>query len=159
MSSISIQIFNFIDDDHKKLSLSKETNFKTFSNTYPNDLNFFSNIQFFMIYKIPKLQIQKNSNKGDMTKKPDLTQNLQKLITLTKQIFFFQNFENRNILQSYSISPSFTPRPFHNISRSRFKDLTSTTFDMWISSHLFLFFSFSSLLSFPHFSFALDKLL
>jgi len=28
----------------------------------------------FMIYKIPKLQIQKCSNKGDMTKKLDLTQ-------------------------------------------------------------------------------------
>jgi hypothetical protein len=28
MSSISTQNFNFIDDDHKELSLSKETNFK-----------------------------------------------------------------------------------------------------------------------------------
>ncbi len=51
-----------------------------------------------MIYKIPKLQIQKSSNKGDMTKKPDLTRNLQKLITLTKQIFFFWDFENKNVL-------------------------------------------------------------
>jgi hypothetical protein len=42
-----------------------------------------------MIYEIAKLQIQKSSNKGDMTKKPDLTHNLEKLITLTKQIFFF----------------------------------------------------------------------
>jgi hypothetical protein len=47
-------------------------------------LNFFSHIESFIIYKIPKLQIQKSSNKGDMTKKPDLTQNLQKFITLTK---------------------------------------------------------------------------
>jgi hypothetical protein len=45
-----------------------------------------------MIYKIPKLQIQKNSKKGDMTKKPNLTQNLQIFITLTKQILFFWNF-------------------------------------------------------------------
>jgi hypothetical protein len=37
-----------------------------------------------MIYNIPKRQIQKSSNKGDMTKKPDVTQNLQKFITLTK---------------------------------------------------------------------------
>ncbi len=42
-----------------------------------------------MIYKIPKLHIQKSSNKGDMTKKPDLTQNLHKLITFTKPILFF----------------------------------------------------------------------
>ncbi len=28
MSSISIQNFSFIDDDHKELSLSKETDFK-----------------------------------------------------------------------------------------------------------------------------------
>jgi hypothetical protein len=51
-----------------------------------------------MIYKIPKLQIQKSSEKGDMTKKPDLTQIFQKLIILTKQILFFWNFENRSVL-------------------------------------------------------------
>jgi hypothetical protein len=45
-----------------------------------------------MIYKIPKLQIQKSSNKGDMTKNLDLTQNLQKLITLTNNFFFFGIF-------------------------------------------------------------------
>jgi hypothetical protein len=33
-----------------------------------------------------------------MTKKSDLTQNLQKLITLTKHIFFFWKFKNRSIL-------------------------------------------------------------
>jgi hypothetical protein len=33
-----------------------------------------------------------------MTKKPDLTHNLEKLITLTKQIFFFWNFDNRSVL-------------------------------------------------------------
>jgi hypothetical protein len=33
-----------------------------------------------------------------MTKKPDLTQNLQNLITLIKQIFFSWNFENRSVL-------------------------------------------------------------
>jgi hypothetical protein len=50
MSSISIQNFSSISDDHKELSLSKETNFKTEAKTldtwislnmYPNDLNFF----------------------------------------------------------------------------------------------------------------------
>jgi hypothetical protein len=51
-----------------------------------------------MIYKIPKLQIQKSSNKGDMTKKLDLTHNFQNLITFTKQIIFFWNFENRSVL-------------------------------------------------------------
>jgi hypothetical protein len=29
MSSISVQNFNSIDDDHKEISLSKETDFKT----------------------------------------------------------------------------------------------------------------------------------
>jgi hypothetical protein len=67
-------------------------------NTYPNDLKFFSHMNSFMIYKIPRLQIQKSLNKGDMTKKPDLTHNLQKFITLTKQILFFWNFENRSVL-------------------------------------------------------------
>jgi hypothetical protein len=67
-------------------------------NTYPNDLKFFSHIYSFMIYKILKLQIQRISIKGNMTKKPDPTQNLQKLIILTKQILFFWNFENRSVL-------------------------------------------------------------
>jgi hypothetical protein len=107
MSSISAQNFSFIDDDHKELSLSKEIDFKTevetldtwiSFNTSPNGLKFLSHIKYIFIYKIPKLQIQKRSNKEDMTKKPDLTQNLQNLITLTKQILFFWNFENRNVL-------------------------------------------------------------
>jgi hypothetical protein len=98
MSFISTQNFRSIDDDHKELSLSKETNFKIevetldtwiSLNTYPNDLKFLSHIYSFMIYKILKLQIQKSSNKGDMTRKPDLAQSLQKLITLTKHFFFF----------------------------------------------------------------------
>jgi len=81
MSSISVQNFNSIHDDYKEISLSKETDFKTktetsdawiFLNTDPNDMKFFSHIYSYMIYKIPKLQIQKSSNKGDMTKKPDL---------------------------------------------------------------------------------------
>ncbi len=42
-----------------------------------------------MIYKIPKLQIQKSSNKRNMTKKPNMAQSLQKLITLTKHILLF----------------------------------------------------------------------
>jgi hypothetical protein len=33
MSSISAQIFSSIDDDHKELALSKETNFKTEAKT------------------------------------------------------------------------------------------------------------------------------
>jgi hypothetical protein len=98
MSSISAQNFSFIDHDHRELSLSKETDFKTktktldawiFLNTNPNDMKFLSHIYYFMIYTISKLQIQKSSNKGDMTKKPNLTHSLQRLITLTKHIFFF----------------------------------------------------------------------
>jgi len=98
MSSISAQNFSSIDDDHKEISLSKETNFKTetetsdawiFLNTNLNDMKFLSHIYSYMIYKIPKLQIQKGSNKGDMIKKPDLAQSFQKLIILTKHILFF----------------------------------------------------------------------
>jgi hypothetical protein len=98
MSSISSQNFSSIDDDHKKISLSKETDFKTETETSdawislnidPNDMRFLSHIYSYMIYKIPKLQIEKSSNKGDMTKKSDLAQSFQKLITLTKHILFF----------------------------------------------------------------------
>ncbi len=97
MFSISAQNFSSSNDDHKEISLSKETDFKTEIETLdawislninPNDMKFLSHMYSYMIYKIPKLQIQKNSNKGDMTKKPDLTQNLQNLITLIKQILF-----------------------------------------------------------------------
>jgi hypothetical protein len=122
-------------------------------------MKFLSHIQSFMIYNIPKLQIQKCSNKGDITKKLNLTQNLQKFITLTKHILFFWNFENRNVLYSSIIYPSFIPRSFHNRSRSRFINLTSTTFDMLISFHLFYFIFSFHIFSFSHFSFALDKLL
>jgi len=81
MSFISSQSFSSIDDEHKEISLSKETNFKTETktleawislNTNPNDMKFLSHIYSYMIYMIPKLQIQKISNKGDMIKKPDL---------------------------------------------------------------------------------------
>jgi hypothetical protein len=98
MSSISSQNFSSIDDDHKEISLLKEIDFKTETetsdawislNTDPNDMRFLSHIYSYMIYKIPKLQIQKSSNKGDMTKKPDLAHSFQKLITLTKHILFF----------------------------------------------------------------------
>jgi hypothetical protein len=98
MFSISAQSFSLIDDDHKEISLSKEIDFKTeteisdawiFHNTSPNDMKFLAHIYSYMIYKITKLQTQKNLNKGDMTKKPDLTQSYQKLLTLTKHIFFF----------------------------------------------------------------------
>jgi len=63
--SIFIQNFSSIDDDHKKLSPSKETDFKTKTetldawisfNTNPNDMKFFSHIYSFMIYKITKLE-------------------------------------------------------------------------------------------------------
>ncbi len=96
-----------IDDDHKEISLSKEIDFKTKTetsdawislNTNPNDMKFLSHIYSYMIYKIAKLQTQKSLNKGDMTKKPDLAQSFQKLITLTKHILFFWNFENRSAL-------------------------------------------------------------
>jgi hypothetical protein len=98
MSSTFAQNFSPIHDDHKKISLSKETDFKTETetsnawisfNTNPNDMKFLSHIYFYMIYKIAKLQTQKSLNKGDMTKKPDLAQSFQKLITLTKHILFF----------------------------------------------------------------------
>jgi hypothetical protein len=64
MSSISVRNFSFIDDDHKELSLSKGTDFKTKTetlnawislNTNPNDMKFLSRIYSFMIYMIPKL--------------------------------------------------------------------------------------------------------
>jgi hypothetical protein len=98
MSSISTQNFNSTNDDYKELSLSKGIDFKIETKTLnawislnidPNDMKFLLHIYSFMIYMIPKLQIQKSSNKGDMTKKPDLAQSLQRLITLTKHILFF----------------------------------------------------------------------
>jgi hypothetical protein len=73
MSSIFTQNFSPIDDDHKKISLSKETNFKIETktsdvwislNTNPNDMKFLSHIYSYMIYKIAKLQTQKSLNKG-----------------------------------------------------------------------------------------------
>jgi hypothetical protein len=72
MSSIYAQNFSSIDDDHKEISLSKETDFKTetktldawiFLNINPNDMKFLSHIYSYMIYKIPNLQIQKSSKK------------------------------------------------------------------------------------------------
>jgi hypothetical protein len=98
MSSTFVQNFSSIDDDHKELSLLKETNFKTETktldvwislNTDSNDMKFLSHIYSFMIYTIPKLQIQKSLNKGDMTKKPNMAQSIQRLITFTKHIIFF----------------------------------------------------------------------
>jgi len=98
MSPISTQNFSSIDDDYKEISLSKEIDFKTEAETLdawisltidPNDMKFVSHIYSYMIYKITKLQIQKSSNKGDMTKNPNLAQSFQKLITLTKHILFF----------------------------------------------------------------------
>jgi hypothetical protein len=77
MSSTSAQNFSPIDDDHKEISLSKETDFKIETktsdawislNTNPNDMKFLSHIYSYMIYKIAKLQTQKSLNKGDMTK-------------------------------------------------------------------------------------------
>jgi len=81
MFSILSQNFSSIDVDHKEISLSKKTDFKTeietldaliSLNTNPNDMKFLSHMYSYMIYKIPRLQTQKCSNKGDMTKKPDL---------------------------------------------------------------------------------------
>jgi len=98
MSSISTQNFSSINDDHKEISLKKKTDFKTETETLdawispninPNDMKFLSHMYSYMIYKIPKLQVQKSSNNGDMTKKPDLAHSLQRLIILTKHILFF----------------------------------------------------------------------
>jgi len=53
VSSIFVQNFSSIDNDHKELTLSKEIDFKTevktldnwiSLNTYPNDLKFLSHI-------------------------------------------------------------------------------------------------------------------
>ncbi len=64
MSSISVQNFNSINDDHKEISLSKETDFKTETKTLdawislninPNDMKFLSHMYSYMIYKIAKL--------------------------------------------------------------------------------------------------------
>jgi hypothetical protein len=53
MNFIFVQNFSSVDDDHKKLSLSKEIDFKTEAkildtwislNTYPNDLKFLSHM-------------------------------------------------------------------------------------------------------------------
>jgi len=64
MSSIPAQNFSSIDFDHKEISLSKTTDFKTETetlnalislNTNPNDMKFLSHIYSYMIYKITKL--------------------------------------------------------------------------------------------------------
>ncbi len=64
MSSISVQNFSPIDDDHKEISLLKKIDFKIeietldawiSHNTSPNDMKFLSNIYSYMIYKITKL--------------------------------------------------------------------------------------------------------
>jgi hypothetical protein len=56
MSSISVLNFSSINDDHKELSLSKETDFKIEAetldtwislNTYPNGLKFLAHITSF----------------------------------------------------------------------------------------------------------------
>jgi hypothetical protein len=95
MSTTFSQNFSPIDDDHKEISLSKETDFKTETetldawislNTNPNDMKFLSHIYSYMIYKITKLQTKKSLNKGDMTKKPDLALKLQMLGSLSIQI-------------------------------------------------------------------------
>jgi len=66
MSSIFSQNFNFIDVDHKEISLSKETSFKTETktldawisfNTDPNDMKFFSRI-----YSLIRSQSCKSKN-------------------------------------------------------------------------------------------------
>jgi hypothetical protein len=58
MSSTFAQNFSPIDDDHKAISLSKETDFKTETetsnvwislNTNPNDMKFLSYIYFYII--------------------------------------------------------------------------------------------------------------
>jgi len=64
MFFMSVQNFSSIDDDHKELSLSKETDFKIKTETLdawisfnidPNDMKFLLHIYYFMIYNILKL--------------------------------------------------------------------------------------------------------
>ncbi len=109
MSFISVQNFSPIDDDHKEISLSKETNFKTETetsdawislNTNPNDMKFLSHIHSYMIYKIAKLQTQKSLNKGDMTKK-QIWHRVFKSSKLSQNISF--SFETLKIEATYSL--------------------------------------------------------
>ncbi len=117
MSFISSQSFSSIDYDHKEISLSKETDFKIetktldawiFLNTNSNDMKFLSHIYSYMIYKIPKLQIQKSSNKGDMTKKPDLAQSFQKLIISQNISFSFEKLRIEVFYLQVSLQDLFT---------------------------------------------------
>jgi len=117
MSFISSQSFSSIDYDHKEISLSKETDFKIetktldawiFLNTNSNDMKFLSHIYSYMIYKIPKLQIQKSSNKGDMTKKPDLAQSFQKLIMSQNISFSFEKLRIEVFYLQVSLQDLFT---------------------------------------------------
>jgi hypothetical protein len=72
MFFISAQNFSSIDDDYKEISLSKETYFKTKTetsdawislNTDPNDMKFVSHIYSYMIYKIPSCKSKKAQTK------------------------------------------------------------------------------------------------
>jgi hypothetical protein len=115
MFSTSPQIFSLIDDVDKKISLSNKTNFKIeaktldtwiFPNTYPSGMKHFPHLESFMIYKIQKLHIKKRSNKGDMTKKLNVTHNLQKFITFINTSFSFEILRIKalyNLLQSFQI--------------------------------------------------------
>jgi hypothetical protein len=72
MSSISAQNFSSIDDDPKEISLSKETDFKTETETLdawisfninPNDMKFLSHMYSYMIYKIQSCRSKKAQTK------------------------------------------------------------------------------------------------
>jgi hypothetical protein len=56
----------------------------------------------FVTYSPLKLQIQKDSNKDNMVKKPNMGQNFKNFIIHTKHILFLWNFVNRSAFY-YSI--------------------------------------------------------
>jgi hypothetical protein len=77
MSTTFSQNFSPIDDEHKEISLSKETDFKTKTKTSdawislninPNDMKFLSYIYSYMIYKITKPQTQKTRSGTEFSK-------------------------------------------------------------------------------------------
>jgi hypothetical protein len=51
-----------------------------------------------MVYGISKLQIQKRSNKGGMTKNTKSNIEFSKAHNFHKHFFFIENFENKKIL-------------------------------------------------------------
>jgi hypothetical protein len=72
MSSISVQNFSSINDDHKEISLSKETDFKTETETLdvwislninPNDMKFLSHMYSYMTIRSQSCRSKKAQTK------------------------------------------------------------------------------------------------